>query len=253
MYYIDTHTHLYLDDFAQDLPAIIDNALKNNVRKLLLPNIDLASLANMLDVCATYPEICYPMLGLHPTSVSADYINELEELKQKLQEHSYIAIGEIGIDLYWDTSLLTEQQKAFDIQIAWALERDVPIVIHMRNSFDALWDVLQAYKQIRGVFHCYSGTLEQAEMLVDNGFYLGIGGVVTYKKSDLPLVVQQVPLEKILLETDAPFLSPVPHRGKRNESAYLIHVAAKIAEIKNCSLEEVMHSTTENATKLFRL
>lgn len=251
MFLVDTHAHLYLDDFINDRKAVIDNAIQNGVHRILLPNIDVESIESLLAFSKQFPTVCFPMMGLHPTSVKQDFLEQLEIIKSVLLKQNFIAVGEVGIDLYWDKSFLKEQQKALEIQIEWALSMNLPIVFHMRDSFNELWNVVKSYSDLKGVFHCYSGTHEQAIQIIEKGFFLGIGGVVTYKKSSLPDILKNISLDYILLETDAPFLTPVPFRGKRNESSYIKLIAEQIATIKGISFEEVTKKTTANAMVLF--
>jgi TatD DNase family protein len=251
----DSHAHLYLDAFDDDRYDMVRNAIAHNVRYIFLPNIDRDSIQPMIDLARAFPENCFPMMGLHPTSVGKDYADQLETVKEWLKKEKFYAIGEMGIDLYWDKTFFPEQQEAFRIQSGLALEYDLPLVIHSRNSFDEIFSLLDEVYQpgLRGVFHCFTGNPEQAEHIINLGFLLGIGGVLTYKKSGLPEVLEKIPLENILLETDAPFLPPVPFRGKRNESAYTVEVAKKLAEVKGISLEAVAEITTRNAIKLFNI
>lgn len=256
MYFIDTHTHLYSTEFDTDRTEVVENAIKAGVKTLLLPNIDVASIEPMYSLCAEFPQNCFPMMGLHPGYVNENWENDLAQIKQALFEKKNYAVGEIGMDLYWDKTFIEEQKKAFRIQIEWAKELNLPIVIHAREAFDEIFEILDELNDatLTGVFHCFTGTLEQAHKIQSyGGFYLGIGGVLTYKKSELPTVLEEIPLEQIVLETDAPYLPPTPHRGKRNESQFLLHVAEKVAEVKNCSLMEVARITSENAEKLFQL
>lgn len=256
MYFIDTHTHLYSTEFDSDRTEMVENAIKAGVKKLLLPNIDVASIEPMYRLCEEFPQNCFPMMGLHPGYVNENWEQDLLIIKKALDENKHIAIGEIGMDLYWDKTFIEEQKKAFRIQIEWAKELNLPIVIHARDAFDEIFEILDELNDaaLSGVFHCFTGTLEQAQKINSyGGFYLGIGGVLTYKKSDLPSVLTEIPLEQIIVETDAPYLPPTPHRGKRNESKFLLHVAEKVAEVKNCSLMEVARITSENAEKLFQL
>jgi TatD DNase family protein len=256
MYFIDTHTHLYSTEFDSDRTEMVENAIKAGVKKLLLPNIDVASIEPMYRLCEEFPQNCFPMMGLHPGYVNENWEQDLLIIKKALDENKHIAIGEIGMDLYWDKTFIEEQKKAFRIQIEWAKELNLPIVIHARDAFDEIFEILDELNDaaLTGVFHCFTGTLEQAQKINSyGGFYLGIGGVLTYKKSDLPSVLTEIPLEQIIVETDAPYLPPTPHRGKRNESKFLLHVAEKVAEVKNCSLLEVARITSENAEKLFQL
>ncbi len=252
---IDTHTHLYLPHFKDDIDRVIQNAADNRVEKLLLPNIDLNSTGPMLELCKQFPLQCFPMLGLHPTSVKNDYKDQLRKLESIAGTEKFIAIGETGMDAYWDTTYLREQEDSFITQLEWAKKMDLPVVIHSRNTLDRILTILksQAGNGLRGVFHAFSGSIEQLAEISKLGFKIGIGGVVTYKKANLADVVKAADLENILLETDSPYLTPVPFRGKRNESAYLIHVASRIAEIKNISVEEVAGVTTSNAYELFNL
>lgn len=255
MILIDTHAHLYLSEFDEDRSNTVINAQKQGVEKILLPNIDSTSIAGLKALAAEFPGQCLPMMGLHPTSVKSNYLEELQIAYNELQQNQYIAIGETGIDLYWDTTFYPEQVSALKTQIQWSREFNLPLVIHSRNSMDEILCVFDAQNpnDLRVVFHCYSGNLEQAKKITDWGFYLGIGGVVTYKKSGLDQIVKEIPIEYLVLETDAPFLTPVPFRGKRNESAYIPNIAKKIAELKSCSVGDVAKATTSNACKLFNL
>lgn len=252
---LDSHTHIYLPEFDVDRPAMIDRALAQGVTKLLLPAIDSGTHARQLQVEMEHPDCCLSMMGLHPCSAKADVEQELQAVRQYLDQRRFVAIGEIGLDLYWDKQFLDQQYQAFETQIQWALEFDLPIVIHSREATERCIEVVQKHQngKLRGVFHCYSGSVESARKIIDLGFYLGIGGVVTYKNAGLPAVLAQLSLDHLLLETDAPYLTPVPHRGKRNEPAYLPLVAQKIAEAKFCSVKEVAEKTTANARNLFRL
>jgi TatD DNase family protein len=256
MYFIDTHTHLYSTEFDSDRTEMVENAIKAGVKKLLLPNIDVASIEPMYELCKQFPANCFPMMGLHPGYVTENWEQDLVIIRKALDENKHIAIGEIGMDLYWDKTFIEEQKMAFRIQIEWAKEFKLPIVIHAREAFDEIFEILDELNDatLTGVFHCFTGTFEQVQKIQSyGGFYFGIGGVLTYKKSDLPSVLVDIPLEQILLETDAPYLPPTPHRGKRNESKFLLHVAEKVAEVKNCSLIEVARITSENAQQLFRI
>lgn len=255
MILVDTHTHLYLPEFDQDLPQAIARATNMGVQYLLIPNIDLESVEPMLRVCNQYPSTCYPMLGLHPTSVKPGFQQELDLILKYYEGHHYIAIGEIGIDLYWDKTHIAEQIEAFRIQLDFALQHNLPVVIHCRDSFQPIMEVLKDYKgkPLRGVFHAFSGPREQADLIIKQGFKLGIGGVLTYKNSKLKDTLATIPLEHIVLETDSPYLTPVPKRGERNESAYVSYVCQKLAEIKNMNTDEVAEVTTANALELFRL
>lgn len=250
----DTHTHLYLDHFDNDRKSVIQSAIDKGVQYMLIPNIDSNSISGMLSVCDEYPENCFPMMGLHPTDVKDDYRKELEIVEQWLEKRKFIAIGEIGIDLYWDKTFVKEQDICLRDQIALAKKHQLPIVLHSRESMKEIFDVLNDVhsSELQGVFHCFSGTAKDANKAIEMGYYLGIGGVVTFKNSNLKEILREIDLKHILLETDAPFLTPAPYRGKRNESAYVYYIAEKIAEIKGISIEEVADITTENAKKLFK-
>lgn len=252
---IDTHTHIYLSEFAEDMSGVIERARENNINRVFLPAIDSEHHDDLNALAARYPEFCYPMMGLHPCSVKAGYEKELDLVKELLGKNRYYAIGEIGLDLYWDKSTYDIQLDAFKIQIEWSIDMDLPIVIHSRDAIDESIEALKPYKnRIRpGIFHCFTGNLPQAREIMDLGFYMGIGGVLTYKKSDLPEVLAEIPMEYLVLETDAPYLSPVPYRGKRNEPSYMIKVAEKLAEIKGLTVSEIDSLTTANALSVFKL
>lgn len=252
--FIDTHTHLYSDAFASDRAEMIQRALDAGVHKMLLPNIDVDSIEGMFALEDQFPNVCYAMMGLHPTSVGADFEAQLATMKSHLEARKFIAIGEIGIDLYWETKFRAQQIEAFIRQIEWAKSMDLPIVIHARNSFPEIFDVLDQYndERLRGVFHCFTGTLEDAQKIQTyGGFLFGLGGVLTFKKSGLDEVVKQLPLEQLVLETDSPYLAPTPHRGKRNESAYIPLIADTLASIFETSVGNIATETTRNAEKLF--
>jgi TatD DNase family protein len=254
-YYIDTHTHLYLEQFAGDRSGVVQHALDLDVRFMLLPNVDEETVGPMLELHKLFPENCLPMMGLHPTSVKPGFEAILEKMKPLFAETKFYGVGETGIDLYWDKTYFDLQVKSFRIQIEWALEFNLPVVIHARNSVQEIMDVLESYRNtgLRGVMHCFPGNPEQAEWFVDLGFHLGIGGVVTYKNSEMAKVVEQIDTEHLILETDAPYLPPVPHRGKRNEPSYIPVIAEKIARIKGLSMNEVADITTRSAKKLFNI
>jgi TatD DNase family protein len=252
MYLIDTHTHIYLPEFDDDRAEMMDRAKKAGVELLLLPAIDSSTHGAMLLTEKTFGQ-CRAMMGLHPCSVKQDYMQELEIINQHLSHRRFIAIGEIGLDFYWDKTFTREQYEAFHRQIELALTHDLPIVIHSRNATDECIDVVEQYPEVRGVFHCFTGNLTQAEKLIEIGFMLGIGGVVTFKNSGLDKVIAQTGIGQVILETDAPYLAPVPYRGKRNEPAYTKLVAEKIAAVTNLPVEKVAEKTTENAKKLFGL
>ena len=255
MILIDTHTHLYLNAFDNDREAMVQRAVASGVKYMFLPNIDSESAAGMHALAGRFPENCFPMMGLHPTSVKGNYRDELALVEKLLKENTYWGIGETGIDLYWDKTFYREQVESFNRHIDLALDYDLPLVIHARESFDEIFRVLENrdIKGLRGVFHCFTGNLEQAKRAIGLGFVLGIGGVLTYPKSGLDQVVAATGIDHLILETDAPFLPPVPHRGKRNESAYVIHVADRLAEVLGMHVDEVAEITTANASELFNL
>lgn len=252
---IDTHSHLFLEEFTEDLPQVMERARNAGVSYIFMPNIDSTTIDSMMSVCNAYSGFCYPMIGLHPTSVNESYERELAIVYERLSApNNFIAIGEIGLDLYWDKTFLKEQLVAFEKQIEWALEFNLPIVIHSREAFDYIYKVMEPYKNtaLSGVFHSFTGTQEEADRLLEfEGFMLGINGVVTFKKSTLPETLLTVPLERIVLETDSPYLTPVPNRGKRNESAYVKDTLNKVAEIYQLTDEYVAEVTSENALKVF--
>ena len=249
----DTHSHIYLSDFAEDRAEMLKRAGKEGVEKVLMPAIDSTTHNEMIRIENLNPGQCFAMMGLHPCSVKKNFRDELNIVKKYLSEKKFIAVGEIGLDFYWDKTFATEQYEAFRLQINWALEQDLPIVIHSRNSIDQCIEVVRELQngKLKGVFHCFSGTVEQANEITRLGFYLGIGGVVTYKNSGLDKVMEQIDMDPVVLETDAPYLSPVPFRGKRNEVSYIKQVAQKLADIKKITVEEVAAITTANAQALF--
>jgi len=256
MTFIDTHSHIYLPEFDQDRSEIVEKALAKGVKKLLLPNVDSSTIDSMLDICKSFPDACYPMMGLHPTSVKDNVEEELAIVERLLKENSFIAIGEIGIDLYWDKSFLAEQEEAFRFQIALAKKYNLPIVIHSRDSFEELFKILDNSNtsDLKGVFHCFTGTEKQAQKIVnDYGFKLGIGGVLTFKNSGLADQIKTIGIEHLILETDAPYLAPTPYRGKRNQPSYIPLIAQKLAEVKSISVDEIAQKTTQNAKELFNL
>jgi TatD DNase family protein len=256
MIFIDTHTHLFSPSFNEDRTDAVQRAINAGVDKLLLPNIDVESISAMYDLCNQFPNNCFPMMGLHPGSVDEHWERNLEVIKEHLFTRNNLAVGEIGMDLYWDKTFQDAQAQAFRQQISWAKELKLPIIIHAREAFEEIFDIVDELNDdsLRGIFHCFTGTLEQAQKIQEyGGFMLGLGGVLTYKKSGLDEVVKDIPLDMIVLETDSPYLPPTPHRGKRNESAYLIHIAEKLAEIKQMKLTEVADLTTANARQMFNL
>jgi TatD DNase family protein len=251
---IDTHAHIYAKEFDFDRDAMISRAIARGVEKFYMPNVDLESIPRMLELEAKYPERCFAMMGLHPCSVESDYKTVLAEIEKQLFARKFVAVGEIGLDYYWSKEFVAQQKDAFRMQCRWAIELDIPIIIHARESLDDLIQIVAEEKKderLRGIFHCFGGSIEQAQKIMQLGFWMGIGGVLTYKKSGLDEIVKDIPLEWLVLETDAPYLTPVPHRGKRNESAYLFHVAERLAEVKGISLEELAKTTSETAMKIF--
>ncbi|NOZ46163.1 MAG: TatD family hydrolase [Chlorobi bacterium] len=252
---IDTHSHIYLNEFDDDRTEVIKRAIQNNIRTILLPNIDKNSINPMMQLANTYPKICLPMMGMHPTSVNENFKKELVLIEEWLTKEKFYGIGETGIDLYWDKKYTAEQIKSFSIQIGWAKKYNLPIVIHVRESFNEVFNILDNLndEKLNGVFHCFTGTLQQAEKIISYGFKIGIGGVLTFKNSKLDETVKNIDLKHIILETDSPYLTPAPNRGKRNESSFMIYTAQKLAEVKNETLEKVTEITTENAINLFKL
>jgi len=250
---IDTHSHIYLEDFLNDVDEVIQKAYNNDVKKIILPNIDSGSVKRLNDLNDVYPHLCYPLMGLHPTSVSSDYKEELQAVEYWLEKRKYYGIGEIGIDLYWDRTYIKEQQDAFRHQIKLAKSKNLPIVIHLRNSFKEVHEIVNEEQDgsLKGIFHCFSGNYSEAQKIIDLGFLLGIGGAVTFKNSNLYLGVEKIELKHLVLETDSPYLSPVPKRGRRNESSYLVYIAQKVAEIYEIPVEQVAEITTANARNLF--
>jgi len=259
---IETHTHLYLPEFDADRDAVMKRAMQQGISKFYLPNIDSSCMHFMFDLEAQYSGVCHAMMGLHPCSVKSETFEaELSIVEHHLKSRKWCAIGEIGIDLYWDKTTLAIQQLAFKKQVHWAIEYNIPIVIHCREAFDEIYELLTLPEfktwiesnAVKGIFHCFSGNTEQANKIIGLGFKLGIGGVVTYKNSGLDKVIEAIDLEHLVLETDSPYLTPVPHRGKRNESGYITHVLYKIAEIKQCMPSQVAEVTTANAQYIFGL
>jgi TatD DNase family protein len=252
MYFIDTHTHIYLPEFDDDRDSVMQKAKEANVEITIRPAIDSTTHKTMLRLESTY-ENCYSMIGLHPCSVNQNYEEELAIINQYLENRKIIAVGEIGLDFYWDKTFTSQQYEAFRKQIQIALQHDLPIVIHSRNAIDECIDVVREYSGIKGVFHCFSGNEEQAREIIELNFLLGIGGVVTFKNSGLDRMIEKIGLSNVILETDAPYLAPVPFRGKRNEPAYIKLVAEKLSSICNLSVDQIAELTTENARKLFKL
>lgn len=253
--FTDSHTHLYLDAFDDDRDAMVQRAMDAGVSRMFLPNIDRATIDPMFRLSAQYPGTCFPMMGLHPTSVKENYREELRVIEMHLGDRRLTAIGETGMDLYWDKTFRHEQEEVFKIQIQWAKGLKLPLVIHARDSFQEIFRVMDeaGHKGLRGVFHSFTGTLEELNKALAYEFMIGINGIVTFKNSSLGEVVRSIPLDRLLLETDAPFLAPAPYRGRRNESSYLVEVAAKVAEIHNLNIEEIGSITSRNADLLFQM
>lgn len=251
----DTHTHLYLGEFEKDRHEVVKRAIDSGIVQLLLPNIDSGSVDGMLELVESFPGICRPMIGLHPGSVDTGYREELRRIESWFCKEKFIAIGEIGIDLYRDRSFKEQQLEAFKIQIQWARELNLPIIIHARESFNEIFNILDRFMddKLKGVFHSFTGNEDHVSVIQGYGFYFGINGIVTYKNSELAKIVSHIPVDKILLETDSPYLTPVPNRGKRNESSNLIFIARRLADIYNLPLEKLASITTGNADKLFKL
>ena len=249
----DTHSHIYLDDFDQDRSEMLKRSETEGVTKILMPAIDSITHEKMIESENLNHDQCIAMMGLHPCSVKENFMDELAIVKKYLTQRKFVAVGEIGLDFYWDKTFIKEQFEAFHKQIEWGLEFNLPIVIHSRNSIDQCVEVVRLRQngKLKGVFHCFSGSLVQANEIIELGFYLGIGGVLTYKNSGLDKVVEQIDMKHLVLETDAPYLTPAPFRGKRNECSYIKYVAQKLAAVKKISLEEVADITTVNAENLF--
>jgi len=255
MFLIDTHTHLYLEEFDDDREAVVSRAIENDVRYMLLPNIDSSSTEPMLNLCEQFPENCFPMMGLHPTSVKENYQDEMKKVEGLLKKQKFYGIGETGIDLYWDKTFIEEQKIAFSRQVELAKEHKLPIIIHSRDSFDQIYEILLKLNsdELSGVFHCFTGDYEQAQKIIELGLKLGIGGVLTFKNSGLGKVIARIDLEDIILETDSPYLTPTPFRGKRNESSYVNYIAEKLATVKNTTVDTIAEITSQNAIDLFKL
>ena len=255
MKFTDTHTHLYAEEFETDLLKLIEVANTAGVERFFMPNIDSTSIEGMLKVEKTFPGKCFPMMGLHPCSVKENWKEEIKIVEDWLSKRKFAAVGEMGIDLYWDKTFIVEQKIVFRRQVELANQYKLPIVIHTRDSFEVAYDLLKETRKEEpyGIFHCFTGNDEQAKKVIDMGFYIGIGGVVTFKNSGLDKTVAEIELKNIVLETDAPYLAPVPFRGKRNEPVYLVKVAEKIAEIKKCTVEEIASATTGNSKLVFKL
>jgi TatD DNase family protein len=252
-YYIDTHAHIYVKQFDQDRPKMLDRSWRAGVKKIYMPNIDMDSIDSMLELEAKYPDNCFAMMGLHPCSVKENFEQDLYIVEDWLSRRKFVAVGEMGTDLYWDKTHFEQQKEAFKIQVELAKKHNLPIVIHCRDSFDETIQLLAPLKddKLKGIFHCFGGSIEDAKQVIDLGFLMGIGGVVTYKKAGLDQVLPHIDLQHLVLETDSPYLAPVPHRGQRNECSYIPTIAHTIASYKHIAVEEVMKQTTANAERLF--
>lgn len=251
--FIDTHAHLYLDRFNEDIDQVVKSCLDHGVEQIYLPNIDRASISSMLKLEAKFPDMMFSMMGLHPCSVKENFKQELEYMESLLHERDYVAIGEVGIDLYWDKTFHKQQQEAFRIQIQWAKERDIPFVIHSRESLDETISIVEELQDgsLKGIFHCFTGDRVQAQRIMDVGFYMGIGGVLSFKNSNLREILADVDLNFLVLETDAPFLAPTPHRGKRNQSDYIPLIAKVLSESLLKNIDEIEEVTSKNALTVF--
>lgn len=250
---IDTHTHLYLKEFSKDIEEVINRAEDEGVHKFFLPAIDSSETEAMIHLEKQFPGKCFSMAGLHPCSVKENYLEELKKVEKLLEQKKFIAIGESGLDFYWDKTFTSRQYESLHTQATWALQYNLPLILHTRGALQETIDVIKSYegKGLHGIFHCFGGTKENAKEIIDQNFLLGIGGVITYKNSGLAEVIKEIDMKYIVLETDAPYLTPVPFRGKRNESSYLKYIAQKLSEIKNVSVEEVAEQTTRNAESIF--
>lgn len=255
MVLFDTHSHVYLREFDNDRLDVMERTDKAGIVKVVMPAVDSSTHESMLQLEEKFPTLCSSMMGVHPCSVKENYLDELAIAEAQFDKRKFVAVGETGLDFFWDTSFTTEQYIAFERQINWALAFDIPLIIHSRNSIDECISVVKKYQngKLRGIFHCFTGSIEQANEIIEAGFFLGIGGVVTFKNAGLDKVVSKLSLNNIVLETDAPYLAPIPFRGKRNEPEYLTYVAKKISEVLDVSLEEVAETTTSNAKNLFKL
>jgi TatD DNase family protein len=255
MILVDTHTHLYLPEFDDDRAEVVQSAIQAGVEYMLLPNVDSGTFAGLMELNKQFPKNCLPMAGLHPTSVNQNYLKELQFVENQLFNNPFIAVGEIGIDLYWDKTFFKEQQDAFRQQIKWAKELKLPIVVHARDSFSEIFPIIEqeADSHLRGVFHSFTGTESDALQVIDLGLHIGLGGIFTFKNSGLDKIMKNIDCRHLILETDSPYLAPTPKRGRRNESAYVVHVAQKLADLKEMSIDEVAKITTKNAFNLFNM
>lgn len=254
MFLVDTHTHLFLDQFDEDRENMLERAVSEGIRHFFLPNIDVSTIGRVWEMAGQRKE-CYPMMGLHPGSVKEDYQDQLERIEREVREKDVYAVGETGLDFYWSSTYKSAQIDSFRQQIRWAKELDLPVIIHCRNSYNEIYRVLKEGQdsRLKGIFHCFTGSVEEGKKILDLGLYLGIGGILTFKNAGLDKTVKELPLDGIVLETDSPFLAPVPRRGKRNESAFMIYTARKLSGIKERSLEEITSITTDNAQNVFNV
>lgn len=261
-YWIDSHAHIYQPQFEEDIHQVIERCLGENVQKVILPNVDLETLERVKNLSAQFPHVCLPTVGLHPCDVKENFLDVLNDMRSwafqpdMFIEKKIIAIGESGLDYYWDLTFKEEQKEALKIQIEWAKELNLPIILHTRESVQDTIDIIRELydENLKGVFHCYSGTVEEAQQILElENFYFGIGGPLTYKKSTLPDVVKNIPLDRLMVETDAPYLPPVPYRGKRNESSYIPIIGRMLADVLDCPLEKIQEETSRNAIKLFQI
>lgn len=252
---IDTHAHVYLQEFDGDRERVIDRSVRAGVKTIILPNIDRHSVDAMLETEERFPGVCLAAMGLHPCSVKKDYARELYHVEEWLASRPFVAVGEIGTDLYWDKTFWAEQQEAFKVQVGWAKQHGLPIIIHCRESLPQTIQMVEQLQDgsLRGVFHCFGGTADEGERIMQTGFYLGIGGIATFRNGLQPEVLKTLDLSRIVLETDSPYLAPVPHRGKRNEPAYIPLIAARVAEVRGLTTADILEITTSNAVDLFRL
>ena len=255
MIFIDTHTHIYLEAFDVDRHQIVETAIQSGVSYMMLPNIDRTSMQPMLSLVHDFPDNCCPMTGLHPSAVNENYRDEMAAVEKSLEDGKFYGIGECGIDLYWDKTFVREQEIVFRQQIELALSYNLPLVVHIRESFNEVIRILKEVNQpdLKGIFHCFSGSVEQAKQAIGLGFSLGLGGVITFKNNKMQETLKLIDIKHLVLETDAPFLAPTPHRGKRNQPAYIPLIAEKVAEIKGIGIEEVADATTKNALDLFKI
>ena len=250
---IDSHSHIYQVDFKEDIDNVIKNSIDNGVEKIILPNVDCDTILPLYNLCDQYPTICFPAMGLHPTSVKENYFEELAKIEQEFSKRKFVAVGEIGLDLYWDKNFIKQQIEALKYQLNLSLKFNLPVIIHVRDAFDEIFEVLKNYKNLKGVFHSFTGNITQAHQALEMGFYVGFNGILTFKNSKLSEVAKEIPLDRVLLETDAPYLAPVPKRGKRNESSFVRYIADKLADVHNIDVSVIETHTTQNAINLFNL